>query len=152
MATQKLIPAPTCADTAGTAPLNPTAACGARTARGAGTPTGDFMTCSGGHSPTEPHGAPFGASGWFTWTDDDTAPLPPKAAEALAKLERAFAPERTAQEYRKAAVRVRELSDLAVFEPMSDLDARSMAEAEADMAAAHTVLAEAGRLDLIGGA
>ncbi|MYS72364.1 hypothetical protein GTY88_18340 [Streptomyces sp. SID5926] len=81
-----------------------------------------------------------------------TAPLPPKAAEALAKLERAFAPERTAQDYRTAAVRVRELSDLAVFERMSDLDARSMAEAEADMVAAHSTLTAAGRLDLIGGA
>ncbi|MFJ7895934.1 hypothetical protein [Streptomyces anthocyanicus] len=80
-----------------------------------------------------------------------TAPLPPKAAEALAKLERAFVPERTAQEYRKAAARVRELSDLAVFERMSDLDARSMAEAEADMVAARSALTAAGRLDLIGG-
>lgn len=80
-----------------------------------------------------------------------TAPLPPKSAAALARLERAFAPERTAQEYRKAAARVRELSDLAVFDRMSDLDARSLAEAEADMAAAHSTLVAAGRLDLIGG-
>ncbi|MFK4801691.1 hypothetical protein ACI3K5_23790 [Streptomyces sp. MPA0124] len=98
MATQKLIPAPTCADTAGTAPLNPA------------------------------------------------------AAEALAKLEQAFAPERAAQDYRKAAERVRQLSDLAEFDRLSDLDARSLAEAEADMGAAHTTLAAAGRLDLIGGA
>lgn len=35
---------------------------------------------------------------------------------------------------------------------MSDLDARSLAEAEADMVAAHAVLAEAGQLKLIGGA
>ncbi|MFH8531552.1 hypothetical protein ACH4GE_24415 [Streptomyces tendae] len=81
-----------------------------------------------------------------------TAPLPRKAAEALARLDQAFAPERTAQDYRRAAARVRSLSDLATFKRLSDLDARSMAEAQADMVAAHAILVAAGRLDLIGGA
>jgi hypothetical protein len=33
------------------------------------TPTGDYLTCAGQHAPGDPHGAPFGESGWFTWTD-----------------------------------------------------------------------------------
>lgn len=45
------------------------AACTMRTARGMRTPTGDFLTCVGGHSASDGHGSPFGESGWFTWTD-----------------------------------------------------------------------------------
>lgn len=52
-----------------TAPLTQTTACSARTARGERTPTGDYMTCAGGHAAGDPHGAPFGNAGWFTWTD-----------------------------------------------------------------------------------
>lgn len=44
--------------------------CSVRTARGMRTPTGDYLTCVGQHAPGDPHGAPFGKSGWFTWTDE----------------------------------------------------------------------------------
>ncbi|MCX4596135.1 hypothetical protein OG819_42740 [Streptomyces sp. NBC_01549] len=47
--------------------------CSVRTARGMRTPTGDYMTCAGGHSAGDPHGAPFGKSGWFSWTDQPSA-------------------------------------------------------------------------------
>jgi hypothetical protein len=47
--------------------------CSARTARGMRTPTGDYMTCTGGHSAGDLHGAPFGKSGWFSWTDEPSA-------------------------------------------------------------------------------
>lgn len=47
--------------------------CSARTARGMRTPTGDYMTCTGGHSAGDPHGAPFGKAGWFSWTDEPSA-------------------------------------------------------------------------------
>lgn len=48
----------------------PVRRCSVRTARGMRTPTGDYLTCVGQHAPGDPHGAPFGKSGWFTWTDE----------------------------------------------------------------------------------
>lgn len=95
MATQKLIPAPTCADTAG------------------------------------------------------TAPLPPKAAAALAHALPHFPLVQAVAEYETAAVHAAQLAGLAESGRMTDLDARSLAEAEADMAAARTVLKNAGQLHLI---
>lgn len=47
----------------------PVRRCSVRTPRGMRTPTGDFLTCTGQHALGEPHGAAFGESGWFTWTD-----------------------------------------------------------------------------------
>ncbi|MGW4784900.1 hypothetical protein [Streptomyces sp. NPDC004230] len=44
--------------------------CSAGTARGMRTPTGDYMTCAGDHAVGDPHGAGFGNSGWFAWTDE----------------------------------------------------------------------------------
>ncbi|MFE9949316.1 hypothetical protein ACFYRJ_17495 [Streptomyces sp. NPDC005531] len=62
MAAQKLTGAPVRADHQGQCP--------ARTAQGMRTPTGDYMTCAGGHAVGDLHGAAFGKSGWFSWTDD----------------------------------------------------------------------------------
>ncbi|MEV4041476.1 hypothetical protein [Streptomyces sp. NPDC049744] len=81
-----------------------------------------------------------------------TAPLPPKATEALGHALPHFPLVQAVAEYETAAVHAAQLAGLAESGRMSDLDARSLADAEADMAAARTVLAEAGRLDLIGGA
>jgi hypothetical protein len=52
--------------------------------------------------------------------------------------------------YERAALHAVELSDLAAIGVLSDLDADSLAHAEDLMAGARAVLAEAGRLDLIG--
>lgn len=142
MATQ-IVQAPTSADHTGDAP------CGTRTARGMRTPTGDFMTCVGGHGPNDQHGAPFGTSGWFSWSGEQ-ASLPPVAAKMLARLLTQFPLVRAVAQYETAAERVTQLAPLAESDQMSDLDADSLAAAEDIMAAARTVLEAAGRLDLIG--
>ncbi|MBZ6290369.1 hypothetical protein KVH30_02125 [Streptomyces olivaceus] len=98
MATKKLIPAPTCAVTAGTAPLSS------------------------------------------------------KAAAALARTLPHFPLVQAVAEYETAAVHAAQLAGLAESGRMSDLEARSLADAEDVMAAARSVLDKAGRLDLIGGA
>lgn len=54
--------------------------------------------------------------------------------------------------YEAAAVQATALAGLAESGRMSDLDADSLAAAEDLMAAARKTLADAGRLDLIGGA
>jgi hypothetical protein len=81
-----------------------------------------------------------------------TAPLSPKAAAALARALPHFPIVRAVAEYETAAVHAAQLAGLAEAGRMTDLDARSLADAEDVMAAARTVLAKAGRLDLIGGA
>ncbi|WP_333743527.1 hypothetical protein [Streptomyces ardesiacus] len=78
-----------------------------------------------------------------------TAPLPPEAAAALARALPHFPIVRAVAEYETAAVHAAQLAGLAESGRMSDLDARSLADAEDVMAAARTVLAEAGRLDLV---
>lgn len=84
-----------------------------------------------------------------------TAPLPKPAADALARLERtSIAPAVVCAvtQYESAALYAVELSDLAVVGLLSDLDAKSLADAEDLKGAARTVLADAGLLHLIGGA
>ncbi|WP_329472694.1 hypothetical protein OIE75_29550 [Streptomyces sp. NBC_01723] len=79
-----------------------------------------------------------------------TAPLPPAAVEALARTLPHFPLVQAVTEYETAAVHAAQLAGLAESGRMSDLDARSLAEAENVMAAAHTVLKQAGQLHLIG--
>ncbi|MEU1043923.1 hypothetical protein ABZ400_02050 [Streptomyces sp. NPDC005897] len=81
-----------------------------------------------------------------------TAPLSPKAVEALAHALPHFPLVQAVAEYETAAVHAAQLAGLAESGRMSDLDARSLADAEDVMAAARSVLAKAGQLDLIGGA
>ncbi|MFF0588470.1 hypothetical protein ACFYWD_21135 [Streptomyces sp. NPDC003781] len=81
-----------------------------------------------------------------------TAPLPPKSAAALARVLPHFPLVQAVAEYETAAVHAAQLAGLAESGRMSDLDARSLADAEDVMAAAHAVLAKAGQLKLIGGA
>lgn len=81
-----------------------------------------------------------------------TAPLPSAAVEAMAALTPQFPLVQAAAEYETAAVHAAQLAGLAESGRMTDLDADSLAAAEDVMAAARTVLAAAGRLDLIGGA
>ncbi|WP_328336785.1 hypothetical protein [Streptomyces violaceus] len=78
-----------------------------------------------------------------------TAPLPPAAVEALAKLEPSFPLIQAVAQYETAAVHVVQLAALAEADKLSDLDADSLAHAEDLMAAARKTLADAGRLDLI---
>jgi hypothetical protein len=85
-----------------------------------------------------------------------TAPLPAVAAEALARLERAFLPlplavVRAVTRYETAAVRAAELATKAdLGEKLSDLQADDLAHAEDLMAGCRCQLEQAGRLDLIG--
>lgn len=81
-----------------------------------------------------------------------TALLPPKAAEALARVESRFPLVKAVTVYETAAVHAVQLAGVAESGTMSDLDADSLARAEELMAGARATLAEAGRLDLIGGA
>ena len=80
-----------------------------------------------------------------------TDSLPPESAAALARVLPHFPLVQAVAEYETAAVHAAQLAGLAESGRMSDLDARSLADAEDVMAAARTVLAEAGQLDLIGG-
>ncbi|MDH6610272.1 hypothetical protein M2164_005907 [Streptomyces sp. SAI-208] len=117
------------------------AACSARTARGLRTPTGDYMTCAGGHAPGDQHGAGFGKAGWFSWPDDsdsDTAPLPAPAADALSRLE-----------LKVAALRYRDASEsCSAASTAGDIDGCLAAQDE--MRHCLCQLEAAGRLDLIG--
>jgi hypothetical protein len=125
--------------------------CPARTDRGMRTPTGDYMTCAGGHAVDDPHGAPFGTSGWLTWTDP-TAPLPSLAAAAMASLEARLAGPsvvRAVAVYETAATHVADLAAVAESGRMTDLDADSLAVAEDLMAGARSRLAAAGMLHLV---
>lgn len=95
-----------------------------------------------------------------------TAPLPAGAAEALARLERAFAPvhdthsySRMTPEVRRAVIRF-EIASERTAELSHLMDQRTLTVAEFDvlehaqdvMAGARAVLADAGMLHLIGGA
>lgn len=82
----------------------------------------------------------------------DTAPLPSTATMALARLESAFPVIQAVTVYETAAVHRAQLAALAEADKLSDLDADSLAHAEDLAAGAHATLANAGRLDLIGGA
>lgn len=86
-----------------------------------------------------------------TPTPRPTAPLPAPAAEALpANITDAVAT------YRKAALRVAALGELADLAAegidLSDGHADDLVHAEDLMAGVRAVLADAGRLDLVGGA
>jgi hypothetical protein len=81
-----------------------------------------------------------------------TAPLSPAAVEAQARVESHFPLIQAVTQYETAAVHVVQLAALAEADKLSDLDADSLAHAEDLMAAARKTLADAGRLDLIGGA
>ncbi|MDR3083109.1 MAG: hypothetical protein LBV60_19685 [Streptomyces sp.] len=107
--------------------------CSARTARGMRTPTGDYMRCAGGHTSGDLHGAAFGKSGWFSWTDEA---LLLTVIQAVAQFE-------------TAAVHAKELAAVAASGRMSDLDADSLVAAEDLMAASRATLAAAGLLHLI---
>lgn len=79
----------------------------------------------------------------------DTAPLPPAAVKALARIEAQFPLIRAVTQYETAAVRAVQLAALAESGRMTDLDAKSLAHAEDLMADAHARLAEAGMLHLL---
>ncbi|MBZ6102741.1 hypothetical protein [Streptomyces olivaceus] len=81
-----------------------------------------------------------------------TAPLSPKAAAALAKALPHFPLVQAVAEYETAAEHAAQLAGVAASGRMTDLQARSLADAEDVMAAARSVLAKAGQLKLIGGA
>ncbi|MFG2352611.1 hypothetical protein [Streptomyces sp. NPDC048521] len=81
-----------------------------------------------------------------------TAPLPPDAVDAMARVESRFPLIQAVTQYETAAVHAAQLAHLAESGRMTDLDADSLAAAEDLMAAARTVLAAAGQLHLIGGA
>jgi hypothetical protein len=78
-----------------------------------------------------------------------TAPLPPAAAEALAKLAPHFPVVQAVTVYETAAVKAVQLAALAETGKLSDLDADSLAHAEDLMAGARQTIADAGMLDLI---
>ncbi|MFD5491574.1 hypothetical protein ACFWH4_01200 [Streptomyces sp. NPDC127091] len=77
------------------------------------------------------------------------APLPPVAADLLARLLAEFPVVRAVAQYETAAAHAAQLAGLAESGRMTDLDADSLAAAEDVMAAARAVLADAGRLELI---
>jgi len=78
-----------------------------------------------------------------------TAPLPPAALAAMAKVEARFPLARAVTQHETAAVHAAQLAALAESGRMTDLDADSLAHAEELMAGAKAILAQAGRLDLI---
>lgn len=95
-----------------------------------------------------------------------TAPLPPAAVSALARLERAFAPvhdmhsysrmtpeiRREVIRYENASHRTAELSALMDSRDLSPAEFGSLELAQDTMRQARATLAAAGRLDLIGAA
>lgn len=85
-----------------------------------------------------------------------TAPLPPKAAAALARLERAFVPvplsvARAVTRYEVATVRLDELSARSAS-TMTPAEYTALSDAQQTIDEALYELDKAGRLDLIGGA
>lgn len=82
--------------------------------------------------------------------EGDTAPIPASAVALLDRLQAEFPLVRAVTQYETAAEHAVQLAALAEAGCLSDLDADSLAAAEDVMAAARTVLANAGRLDLIG--
>lgn len=87
-----------------------------------------------------------------TATPTPTAPLPPAAVSALHRLDRAFLPlavEKAVTRYEIAAARYDELIARPVSE-LSPAEVDSIGFAQQTLADAFGVLAEAGRLDLIG--
>jgi hypothetical protein len=85
-------------------------------------------------------------------TPTRTAPLTPAAVEALARLQSEFPLIRAVAQDETAAEHAVQLAALAEAGRLTDLDADSLAAAEAMKDAARAQLADAGRLDLIGGA
>lgn len=80
-----------------------------------------------------------------------TAPLPPAATKAADRLATHFPLIQAVTRHETAAVHAAQLANRAQADgTLTDLDADDLAHAEDVMAAAHTVLATAGRLDLIG--
>jgi len=80
-----------------------------------------------------------------------TARLSSEAAEALVRVESRFPLIQAVAQYKSAAADRAQLAAVAESGRMSNLDADSLAHAEELMADAWATLAEAGRLDLIGG-
>ncbi|MFF7824218.1 hypothetical protein ACFZCM_03245 [Streptomyces rochei] len=84
-----------------------------------------------------------------------TAPLPPAAVEAMARLElRLDAPEvlPAVARYQVGSFRTAQLSDWLYRYGLTDADFESLEFWQDTMREAHATLAAAGRLDLIGGA
>lgn len=79
-----------------------------------------------------------------------TAPLPPAATEAADRPAAHFPLIQAVTRHETAAVHAAQLAHQAAAGSLTDLDADDLAHAEDLMAAARTVLASAGRLDLIG--
>jgi len=89
-----------------------------------------------------------------TATQTPTAPLAPAAADALAKLERAFLPleiRKAVTRYEVASARTAELSHLMDSRDLSGAEFNALFDAQTAMAGARAELKDAGRLDLIGG-
>ncbi|GHC39767.1 hypothetical protein GCM10010348_78890 [Streptomyces anthocyanicus] len=201
MATQKLIPAPTCADTVGTAPLNPAAAEALRRLELAlttpdaatvekvrvalGYPAGwkpnrhlgetatyltvwsqmelnDLFEQVGGTVTTRQveRSTSDGSSSWTATEIALTLKVPDVGpVEIVTDIEddpecgyRTDIPVVAVARYRDAEARANELIVSARTGSMSDLDADDLAHNVDLMAGYRTVLAKAGRLDLIGGA
>ncbi|MEU8829379.1 hypothetical protein [Streptomyces sp900116325] len=118
MATQ-IVPAPVRANHQGTTLADSRAggACSARTPRSMRTPTGDYLTCAGGHAVDDPHGAGFGRAGWFTWTDDQAM----SAADRLAHEAASYV--RSTPEVQRAVARFRSAAlTVASYEAMDSAD------------------------------
>ncbi len=82
----------------------------------------------------------------------DTAPLPPAASAALARLELALLPldlVRAVTRYKVASARTAELSHLMDSRNLSGAEFNALFDAQAAMAGARAELKDAGRLDLI---
>ncbi|MEF9521320.1 MULTISPECIES: hypothetical protein [Streptomyces] len=161
MATQKLIPAPTCADTAGTAPLPPKAAEALARLERAFVPVPlsvaravtRYEVATARLDELSARSASTLSPAEYTALSDAQQTID----EALYELDKAgrldlIVPAETASRYRHAAARAAELSTLALLDRMTGLDADDLAHAEDLMAAEKATLTAAGRLDLIGGA
>lgn len=161
MATQKLIPAPTCADTAGTAPLPPTAAAALARLERAFVPVSlDVARAVTRYEVATARYDELAARPVSTLSPAEVTAFGDARqtiVEALGELGKAgrldlIGPAQAASRYRQAAARAVELSTLALLDRMTGLDADDLAHAEDLMAAEKATLTAAGRLDLIGGA
>jgi hypothetical protein len=87
--------------------------------------------------------------------DAPTAPLTAPAADALARLELAFAPlpvRRAVVRYRNASAVTVELSAVMDYRSLTVPEFNDLEFAQDTMRESRQILAQAGRLDLIGGA
>jgi hypothetical protein len=135
------------------------------------TPTGDYMTCAGGHAASDLHGAGFGASGWFSWSGEPDVTSPAIAEQH--RIERIVAGLRNGEStvingtpvtavslaeaqavirYENASHRTAELSTLMDSRDLTPAEFDALEFAQDTMRQARATLAAAGRLDLIGAA